>query len=89
MQQLKPFNPLLGETYQASYEEGTRVYWEHTSHHPPIANVLMEDPDDLYKFFGFYEFKVKLSSNTAIMRNEGQSTIVFKDGQKISYHYPF
>jgi hypothetical protein len=52
----KPFNPLIGETLQTYFKDGTRYYAEHTSHHPPIANVLIEDPDDLYKFWGYYEF---------------------------------
>lgn len=87
--QLKPFNPILGETYQASFEEGTKVYWEHTSHHPPIANVLMEDADDQYKFSGFYAIKANVNKNTLIVKNEGQSSIEFKRGQKITYQYPF
>jgi hypothetical protein len=37
----KPFNPLLGETYQGFYENGTRIYIEHTSHHPPVSNYLI------------------------------------------------
>ncbi|GLE01296.1 hypothetical protein PINS_up010126 [Pythium insidiosum] len=36
--QLKPFNPILGETYQAELNDGTLAYCEHTSHHPPISN---------------------------------------------------
>lgn len=32
VKQQKPFNPLLGETYQASFEEGTRLYLENISH---------------------------------------------------------
>lgn len=48
----------------------------------------MEDPDDLYKFWGSNEFKAKFSRNTMIVINEGQSNIQFKDGQTISYQYP-
>ncbi len=42
--QLKPFNPLLGETYQGYFDDGSRIYCEHTSHHPPISNFLIEGP---------------------------------------------
>lgn len=42
--QLKPFNPLLGETYQGYFDDGTRIFCEHTSHHPPITNFLLEGP---------------------------------------------
>ena len=44
--QRKPFNPLLGETMQAEFPDGTRIYCEHTSHHPPITNFLVESPND-------------------------------------------
>lgn len=37
----KPFNPILGETYQAEYPSGTEVYMEQTSHHPPISHWEM------------------------------------------------
>lgn len=35
--QLKPFNPILGETLQATMPDGSKVYCEHISHHPPIT----------------------------------------------------
>jgi hypothetical protein len=54
---------LLGETYQAYFNEGTRIYCEHISHHPPIALFMMEDSEGLYEFSGNYEFKAKISSN--------------------------
>ena len=37
----KPFNPILGETYQA-WIDGCPVYFEQISHHPPIAAYLMK-----------------------------------------------
>jgi hypothetical protein len=39
--QLKPFNPILGETYQGEFSDGTQIFIEHTSHHPPIANFFV------------------------------------------------
>lgn len=39
----KPFNPILGETYQAEYSGGVRVYAEQISHHPPISSWQMMD----------------------------------------------
>jgi hypothetical protein len=35
----KPFNPILGETYQA-FIDGCPIYGEQTSHHPPISTLL-------------------------------------------------
>ncbi|CDW89898.1 UNKNOWN [Stylonychia lemnae] len=88
VKQQKPFNPLLGETYEASFTDGTRVYCEHTSHHPPIANFLIEDVNKTYQIDGFYEFKAKISGNTLVMKNDGPNNISFSDGQKITYHFP-
>eukprot|EP00347_Sterkiella_histriomuscorum_P010009 403339035 len=88
LKQQKPFNPLLGETYQASFTDNTRVYCEHTSHHPPISNYLIEDSSELYQVSGYYEFKAKISGNNLIMRNEGPNNIRFSDGQTITYEYP-
>ena len=38
-EQLKPLNPLLGETYQCEWEDGSKIYIEHISHTPPISNI--------------------------------------------------
>ncbi len=35
----KPFNPILGETYQGMIN-GCFVYAEQISHHPPISSIL-------------------------------------------------
>lgn len=60
----KPFNPLLGETHQGAYPDGTKFYCEHTSHHPPITNFLVEDRDELYRMFGYYEITGKMGTNS-------------------------
>ena len=36
----KPFNPILGETYQ-SWIDDCPIYFEQICHHPPIAAYLM------------------------------------------------
>lgn len=35
----KPFNPVIGETYQGIID-GCPVYGEQISHHPPISGIL-------------------------------------------------
>ena len=54
--QRKPFNPILGETYEGYWPNGTRIYCEHISHHPPITCFLVEDVDGLFVFEGCYEY---------------------------------
>lgn len=34
---LKPLNPILGETLQGSLNDGTTLFAEQISHHPPIS----------------------------------------------------
>ena len=34
----KPFNPILGETYQGTIN-GSHIYAEQISHHPPITSI--------------------------------------------------
>lgn len=31
-------NPILGETLQGQFNDGTQVYCEQFSHHPPVSN---------------------------------------------------
>ena len=88
--QLKPFNPLLGETYQAVFpQQNINVFIEHTSHHPPIANFLLTHMD--FKFWGRYEFLAKLEGitrNTVIMHQNGPNHVDFNDGNRITFHWP-
>lgn len=37
----KPFNPILGETWQAQLSDGTVMYMEQLSHHPPVTAFHM------------------------------------------------
>jgi len=84
--QVKPFNPLLGETFQGKFEDGTEISCEHTSHHPPITNFYLTNPK--WKFYGRYELKGSLSKNTLIMHQDGPNVVDFLDGHKIRFHYP-
>jgi hypothetical protein len=55
--QFKPFNPLLGETLEGKYKDGTKIFMEHISHHPPISSYMIEGPPGSeYKLFGNNEF---------------------------------
>lgn len=50
---LKPFNPILGETYQAQYSSGLQVYAEQISHHPPVSSWQVEDAQGRVSIFLF------------------------------------
>ena len=84
----KPFNPLLGETLQGEFHDGTKFYCEHTSHHPPITNFLIEDVDGLYTMSGYYEITGKMEMNALISGLRGPNELRFKDGHHIRFGYP-
>ena len=87
--QFKPFNPLLGETLEGKFEDGTKIFMEHTSHHPPISNYLLEGPPGSpYKFYGNNEFvgNIKNRGNVLTILFRGPNTIEFPDGEKITFH---
>lgn len=87
--QYKPFNPILGETLQCQFKDGTKVYCEHTSHHPPVTNFLMEPENNLYKYWGFYEFVGNMSANSLKSGLRGPNNIVFtNDNQHIRFRVP-
>jgi len=87
-QQVKPFNPILGETFQATFPaSGITIDIEHTSHHPPIANFLVEHPG--FRFWGRYNFFANLDGNQLILHQEGPNHVDFKDGQSIVFYWGF
>ena len=85
---MKPFNPLLGETNQGSFSDGTRYYMEHTCHHPPITHYLIEGANDSFRMSGYYEFIGKMSGNAFISGLRGPCTVEFPDGQVIRFNAP-
>ena len=87
----KPFNPILGETVQGYFKDGTKIYCEHISHHPPIASYLIEGPSEYpFRMFGSVEFKGSLKSagNILYINFEGANYIEFPDGHRVEVHYP-
>jgi hypothetical protein len=86
--QNKPFNPLLGETLQGKFKDGTKFYCEHTSHHPPVSNFLVEDPNGLYTLSGYYEITGKMGGNHLVSGLRGPNDVVFHDGHRIRFGFP-
>ena len=86
--QFKPFNPILGETLQAQFEDGTKIFCEHTSHHPPITNFHMQGPNGSFEFWGNYEFVASLGANSLKSGLRGPNNIRFADGHHIRFKVP-
>jgi hypothetical protein len=85
--QKKPFNPILGETYQAKFFDGTRVFMEQTSHHPPVSAWDVEAPGR-WRMFGFGEGTANVSGNAVKCTRKGKNAVQFADGTKIEWTLP-
>ena len=85
--QRKPFNPYLGETMEAVYSDGSKIYMEHTSHHPPITNFFI---DTVYgaKISGRFEQVAEIGANKLEIIYRGPFNIEFSDGHKVTMFYP-
>lgn len=86
--QLKPFNPILGETYQARYEDGTTIFCEQSSHHPPVTNWQLFGPNNEFQVYGYGEWTAGFRGNTVIGHQKGPNYVSFGDGTVIEYSLP-
>lgn len=84
--QRKPFNPLLGETYQGRLDKDTEIFMEHLSHHPPISRYLITNP--LFRVYGSLTYNAQISPTKLIAYNEGWSTVEFNDKRQIKFSHP-
>ena len=48
----KMFNPLLGETFQGFFDDGTEIYIEHIHHSPPMDSFYINNPRLGFKVYG-------------------------------------
>ncbi|KAI5079641.1 hypothetical protein GOP47_0005120 [Adiantum capillus-veneris] len=80
----KPFNPLLGETYEADYpDKGVRFISEKVSHHPMIVACHCEGKDWL--FWGDCDLKSKFWGRSIQLDPTGQLTLEFSNGQRFQW----
>lgn len=82
---MKPFNPILGETCEAYFPDGTKIYIDHIRHHPPISYFNLYGKG--WKMHGYYRFAAKVLKfqNAIEIGFEGPNTITFDDGQEITF----
>lgn len=91
---IKPLNPVLGETYEMEFEDGSQVYLEQTSHHPPVSHFYLLGPNKSFKYYGFGNYKtggglnsMKVNIILTKVYNSGKRWVEFGDGQKIFFNY--
>ena len=94
-QQLKPFNPMLGETYQCFWDDGTKMYLEHISHIPPISQFYIKDyTSNLFTLSGYFDMQMggmlkALVTNTMAIIPKGKITVYLPiNKQTICYQFP-
>lgn len=76
----KPFNPLLGETYEANYlEKGIRFFSEKVSHHPTLIACHCEGRG--WKFWGDSNLRSKFWGRSIQIDPVGVLTLEFDDGE--------
>ncbi|WOL10157.1 oxysterol-binding protein-related protein 2A-like isoform X1 [Canna indica] len=76
----KPFNPLLGETYEADYtEKGIHFFSEKVSHHPMLIACHCEGRG--WKFWGDSNLRSKFWGQSIQLDPVGVLTLEFDDGE--------
>lgn len=76
----KPFNPLLGETYEVQ-RQSFRVVAEQVSHHPPITAFHAEAPNIL--FYGWIAPTFRLAGQTIDITNKGSLSVVLTNLKEV------
>ncbi|XP_048230389.1 oxysterol-binding protein-related protein 2A isoform X2 [Ricinus communis] len=76
----KPFNPLLGETYEADFpDKGVRFFSEKVSHHPTVIACHCEGRG--WKFWGDSNLRSKFWGRSIQLDPVGVLTLEFDDGE--------
>jgi len=70
----KPFNPLLGETYQLQQQD-FRIVCEQVCHHPPVSAFHAESLDQGFSFHGSMYPKVKFWGKSIEFQPKGVLTV--------------
>lgn len=84
----KPFNPILGETWQASLPDGTAIFLEQVSHHPPVSAFQMFGAHGRYYFHGVSQPSVTYKANAIKTHGKGYRCVEFADGGVIDISFP-
>lgn len=80
----KPFNPLLGETFELVTPE-FRFYSEMVSHHPPILSVNGQGKNYEMNFTSDCEIKFTGKKVVCMDKNDREIILTLPDGTKELY----
>jgi hypothetical protein len=82
---LKPFNPIIGETFQCKLND-SNYYLEQIAHHPPIFSFYAKGKH--YKLYGYEESSASTGVNSLTVFYKGNFVIEYSDGTKHIIVYP-
>uniref|UniRef100_A0A672R3K5 Oxysterol-binding protein n=1 Tax=Sinocyclocheilus grahami TaxID=75366 RepID=A0A672R3K5_SINGR len=87
----KPFNPLLGETYELTRDDqGFRLISEQVSHHPPISAFHTESLTGDFVFHGSIYPKLKFWGKSVEAEPKGTITLeLYKHKEAYTWTNPF
>lgn len=80
---MKPFNPVLGETFELEYESA-KVISEQVSHHPPVTAIFSDHPN--YTFAGNTQMKTSFKGTYLQLHPAGTIHVYLKSWDE---HYTF
>jgi len=84
LQQMKPLNPIWGETYQGYLgNSSNKVYCEQISHHPPMSHITIESP--LFTVHATHHVEAATYPTSIKVINKGKNVAIFNDEQKTTY----
>ena len=89
-QQLKPFNPFDGETFQGEFPNGAKIYMENVTHKPLVARFLIIYKKK-YEISGFWDLAVKTQSfgSEMLINQKGPIYIRFPElNESLACHIP-
>lgn len=86
----KPFNPILGETVNAEYDNGFSLACEQLSHHPPVSAYHLVPNDGSFEFSGWAGWSGKVYANSVKGFQMGVATLRCHatDGAAITWNLP-
>ncbi|KAJ9461385.1 Oxysterol-binding protein 9 [Diplonema papillatum] len=85
----KPFNPVLGETFEASFSDGSgHIFSEQTSHHPPVSAWEAKAADGSWRYTGTARWSGYFAGNSVKGGQQGTNTLEFSSGYRVQWHLP-
>jgi hypothetical protein len=88
LQAKKPWNPTLGETYVGQWPNGTTMFAEQVSHHPPVSAVQITSPLNHWRIDAHMCFDIDSGLLKTDIKQKGWTRLSFDDGSTYEWEFP-